>query len=356
MAVVVINSATNNVRANCQTVGISVTHGFTLQNGDILYAFVGQGDDPPTVSPVWTGSAGTWTEIYNNQASTGSDRAFGILRHTVTDAGSEPSSYTFTRNNNATDNLVAAVVQVRGADTTTPDDTTPVGVISTNDFTPNAPDIDTVTTDALILTAHLAAGTAAQYTGGDARTAGAPAEAVLVDSDVYSNGVNISSIFLEVAKWENTGSPGTKTIGSWTGTADDSTSEYVVVTLAIRPTTASTASDTQSLYLKGLSTITDTQAIYVSGQDSLSDTQSIYLLAIGSSTDTQPLYLKGAVSLDDSQSIYLKGSINVADTQAIYINAVVSGTDVADTQGVYLKGSINVDDTQAIYEIGRAHV
>src|SRR3972149_912430 len=98
----VIASAKNNVRANAQTTGIVVTHGFTLVNGDVLYAFLGQGDDPGTA---WTSSG--WSELANGAGSTGNDMAMGVMRKVITNAAGEPASYTFTRDNNAVDNLAA---------------------------------------------------------------------------------------------------------------------------------------------------------------------------------------------------------------------------------------------------------
>src|SRR3990172_430345 len=264
MAATVIASAKNNVRANAQTTGVVVTHGFSLVNGDVLYAFLGQGDDPGTV---WaSASGGTWTSVAFGASATGNDRAIGVLRRVVTNAGGEPSTYTFTINNNAVENLAAIVVQVRGASTSTPEDATPTVNFGSNDFTPVAVSIDTVTANALVLTAHLGSGTATQYGGGDARPAGAPGGGgySIVNSEVFYDGTNIQSIFLEVAKNEDVGSPGTKSPGTWTGTADDSSSEWHVVTVAVRPlasltiactTATSAATAVTATVVPGLKTI-----------------------------------------------------------------------------------------------------
>ena len=232
----VIASAKNSARANTTTVGVTVTHGFTLANGDVLFAFLGQGDDPGTG---WTDSATAWTQIANQATSTGNDRASGVLRKVITNAAGEPSTYTFRRvANSATDNLVAIVVQVRGADTATPEDATATVAQGSNDFTPAAVAIDTATDDSLILTAHLAAGAAGDYSGANTRTAGAPSGSGygIVNSQAFDDGSNTFALFLEVAQNGSVGAAGTKTPGTWTGSADDATSEYDVITVAVRST------------------------------------------------------------------------------------------------------------------------
>ena len=158
-----ILAASNAARANTQTVGVTVTHGWssgagTLADGDVLYAFLGMGDDPGTG---WVDSLSAWTALTstNQVTSTGNDRSSGVLRKVITDAATEPSTYTFRRSgNSATDNIAAIVVRVRGADTTTPEDATPTASQGSNDFTPAGVNIDTATDGALILTFHLASG------------------------------------------------------------------------------------------------------------------------------------------------------------------------------------------------------
>lgn len=226
-----------SVRANAQTTGVTVTHGLTLANGDVLYAFLGQGDDlpdPPTADGWASSSGGTWIQRANAQTGLGNDRAAGVLRRVVTDAGSEPASYTFTRlENNATDNLIVCVVQVRGGDTTTPEDaTTVIDETVTDDFTPDHPAITTNTDNALVLIAHLGVGITFVY---DSAVAGAPAGYTLVDSGFYDDDANFSELFLAVAVLADAGAAGSKDPGSWTHTGGDAADDGVVMSVAVKP-------------------------------------------------------------------------------------------------------------------------
>lgn len=231
MALSVIASAKNNVRNNTQTTGVTVTHGFTLANGDVLYAFLGMGDDPGTG---WVDSAGTWTQLANQNGSSGNDMAMGVMRKIITNAAGEPSTYTFRRSgNNATDNLVAIVVQVRGADPNAPEDqTTQISAYGTDDFTPDNVDITTQTNNAMVLVAHLASFTLAQWD--TAHSAGAPNGYSNVNSENFDDNTNTFSLFLEVAADTDVGNAGTQNIGSWTGTGDAG-AEYITAAVAVKP-------------------------------------------------------------------------------------------------------------------------
>ena len=231
-------AASNSARANTQTVGVTVTHGWssgagTLADGDVLYAFLGMGDDPGTG---WVDSLSAWTALTSTDqaSSTGNDRSSGVLRKVITNAAAEPSNYTFRRSgNSATDNIAAIVVRVRGADTTTPEDATPTTNQGSNDFTPTGVNIVTATDGALVLTFHLASGAVGTFAGANVRTPGAPSGFNLEKSEVFDNSSNTFSIFLEVAS-KTAGAAGTVAIGAWTGSADDSASEYDVCTVAVR--------------------------------------------------------------------------------------------------------------------------
>lgn len=221
----VIASAKNFDLANAQNTGISVTHGFTLQNNDVLYAFLAQGDDQGTG---WASSSGgTWTQLANQATTAGDDMASGVLRRVVTNAAGEPAAYVFTRSNwDSLENLAVLVVQVRGANTTTPEDTTATTATGIDDFTPLGANITTTTDKCLILTYHYGKVSA------NKTAAGAPSGFQLVNSQ-QSNLVTFAN-FQEVARAIKSPA-GTVTVGNWTGTPDDSTSEWHVITVAVRP-------------------------------------------------------------------------------------------------------------------------
>lgn len=212
----VIATAKNNVNADADGTGITVTHGFTLANNDVLYAVVAQGDDPGTAFA--SSSGGTWSAIVAFQSTaTGTDRAAQVLRRVVTNAGGEPATYTFTvTGSTGTETLVAIVVQVRGANTTTPEDASTTTSDIIDDFTPDNVTITTATNNALVLIAHLGAEGSTQF---DPKTGGAPSGWTLHNTETFDDGVTNNSLFLEVASKVQT-TAGLVTPGAWTGTPD----------------------------------------------------------------------------------------------------------------------------------------
>lgn len=229
-AVSIIASAKNNAFADPDTVGVTVTHGFTLQNDDVLYAFVAQGDDLGTTFV--SSSGGEWTQLAFNASPSGNDRAFGVLRRVVTNAAGEPSSYQFTMSGNTggSDPFAAVVVQVRGADTTTPEDATTTVANVMDDFTPANVTITTVSSDVLVLIAHEAAGLVDTMS---TKTTGVPSGWSLVNSELFANGVNATEQLVTVAS-KTQASPDTVTPGSWTGTPDDAINDGTTVAVAIK--------------------------------------------------------------------------------------------------------------------------
>jgi len=226
-------SASANVRA-VGTTGISVTHGFTLTNNEVVYAFCGQGDD---VGSAWaSASGGTWTQLANRESTSGADQALGVLRRVITDAAGEPSSYTFTRTGNSgTDNFVVVVLQVAGADTSTPEDATTTIDGGQDDTTPDNVDITTNTDNAMVLCAHLLSTFKGDWSQ---PTAGAPSTYTNVNDDSFDNSVNNMSIFIEVAKDEDVGSAGAQAIGSWTTTGGSAEDEFGTTAVAVKPASA----------------------------------------------------------------------------------------------------------------------
>jgi hypothetical protein len=139
-------------------------------------------------------------------------------------------------NTTGVSNLAVIVVQVRGADTTTPEDATTTTTAGTNDFTPANATITTVTNDALILiakTCSLPDGVAA------GKTAGAPSGWNLTNSEKFTAGVDLFEILLEVADKVQVVAD-VVTPGDWTSSPDDATADWITVAVAIRPLTGGT--------------------------------------------------------------------------------------------------------------------
>lgn len=230
MPIEVIATATNDVNANAETTGISVTHGFTLVNGDVLVAVVGQGDDIGTSI-----TSSGWTAISTFHAQAGfEDRAAQALRKVITDAGSEPSSYTFIVNgNNALENLVAHIIQVRGVNTTTPEDATTTELSDglENDNTPDHISITTATDGALVLIYQIAVTALATWEG---YTAGAPSGYTTRGSDFHSEGTGSNSVWLQAASLLTT-TAGTYDPGVWTTTPDTAILDNILFSVAMRP-------------------------------------------------------------------------------------------------------------------------
>ena len=227
--------------------GVTTTHGFTLANGDVLYAFIYRGTadlgaSPDTISGF---ACSGWTSLGFAQASAGNDGAIGVLRKVITDAGSEPSSYTFTATGDTQPTNPPAqaqcIVQVRGADTATPEDaTTQVSAQVTNDFTPDNIDITTATATALVLAAHGASFGASEVSTGI--TFGAPSDYTLLGSGaVASNGTGAPRDVSLAVAYRLPGSAGAQAIGSWTHSPDDATREGHTAAVAVKEAVASSS-------------------------------------------------------------------------------------------------------------------
>jgi uncharacterized repeat protein (TIGR01451 family) len=222
----VVASASNTV-SGPGAAGVSVTHGFTLANGDILYAFVFSADDPGSWGST---SGGTWSKLAEASDSGGADRIGAVLRRVVTNAAAEPASYTFVNPGGSNVKMAVMIVQVRGGDTTTPEDATTTSSIAQNDFTPDNADSATSTTGALLLAVHFAVNSNGFL---DTKAAGAPAGFTLIGSTLGTAGSG-NDIFGEAAFRAET-TAGAQVIGAWTGAPNDSTAEYITFAVAVKP-------------------------------------------------------------------------------------------------------------------------
>jgi hypothetical protein len=228
MALTFVDSAEAALRADGDTVGITVTHGFTMQDGDVLYAFLSRSDD---LGEPWVLSG--WTLLFSQASTTGNDMMSTALRKVITNAAGEPASYTFLTSAGAgTNQQTAVIVQVRGANTTTPEDAQISDYVEiANDFTPFASDgsgIIVNTTGALILAVHHAS----MNDGVTGKTPGAPSTMTIADGIESVLAGQLGS-FTEVAYKENMSATFAQT--SWTGTPTDSTSEAHVGWVTVNP-------------------------------------------------------------------------------------------------------------------------
>jgi hypothetical protein len=232
MALVFVDSAEAALRADGDTVGITVTHGFTLQDGDVLYVFLARSDD---LGEPWALSG--WDNIMSIAGTTGNDIMCSALRKVITNAAGEPSSYQFlTAAGAGTNQQTAVMVQVRGADTTTPEDAQMADWLGTsNNFNPSDDDPGsgiTVNTDgAMIIAAHAAS----MNDGVTGKTPGAPSGMTLADGIESVLAGQLGS-FMEVAYDENQ-TVGTVTGQTWTATPNDATSESYRCWITVKPAT-----------------------------------------------------------------------------------------------------------------------
>lgn len=260
------------------TDGLSITHGFTLQNGDVLYAFFTQNDDTGT-----SVSCSDWTALTFTATATQDDILTSTLRKVITNAAGEPSSYTFVVNDNTgLDHMCVILVQLRGVDTTTPEDSTSQVSTGVDDFTPDNVNITTSTSGAMVLIAHA---TNLPNDTSATKTAGAPSGYTLIDSTYDSAGTGLES-WLSVA-YATPASTGSQNIGSWTNSPDDSTSEYHTIAVAVKPSPTIKIAQLKPIVNDSTSvteSITSTGTLNISKSESVTVTEdkTINIPAVGS--------------------------------------------------------------------------
>lgn len=225
MSLTVVDSAVAT-GAVVGTTGLAVTHGFTLQDGDVLYCWTGRGDDAGTAYAC-TG----WTQLTYREASLGDDRSAAWLRKVITNAAGEPSSYTFTNTGDGgNDNQYAIIVQMRDVNST-PEDAATVNGDAGATLNPDQTDITTVTDGAIVLAGmHISsgAGTLTSNVGG------APSGCTLLEYGIGNNGAN-PDVFGAVA-WKAMPTAGGSGIGVWTNTGTGN--DTILGTVAVRPAPA----------------------------------------------------------------------------------------------------------------------
>lgn len=161
---------------------VSISKPSSVSNGDYLVVIIGADDDAPSIAP-----PGDWTLADADISSSGNDRQIAICYKKITDAGSEPSTYTFTLGSG--DNAAWWIGALSGVDQDTPEDEAFSGNSTTrpNDQSPVTPTITTANNNCFVL-----AGWATNYcTATD--LPGSPWASRLDDSKIGSVCVNVVS-------------------------------------------------------------------------------------------------------------------------------------------------------------------
>lgn len=218
----IVGNSGNAVTAAGST-GITIQKPDGARPGDLIFAFLNSTTTTMT-GGLWSVPVGTFGTTVDNGAMTGgNDRQRGVFCHTV--VGNEPPEFTFTSSITATSNITGILVLVRGGENA---DVAAVIANGTNDATPAALAITPVSPYVLVFQALGLSSNAAVA----AKTGGAPANYTLLDYRSQVDG-SVFGNHLAVAYQEQTDPTATGT-DAWTTTADDATSEWWTVSVAVK--------------------------------------------------------------------------------------------------------------------------
>jgi len=208
--ITIIGVTSNSVNTNTQ---LTINKPSGIENGDVLFAFIVKNDDP-----IITGPAG-WTQNTQQDTTAGDDLASGIWYKVVTDAASEPASYTWTGDN---EEWSGGIIALRGVNTTYVIDTATVQNAGQDSANPVCPSITTTTNCAMVFTCVGMTGTVSSST--------APAGSTKQFSIYVGTGANgansLCSNYVQIIP----GPTGTK---QWT-TNGDGTNEWHTYQIAFR--------------------------------------------------------------------------------------------------------------------------
>lgn len=244
MAITLIDSAKNASYVVGST-GVVVTHGMTIADNDVLLALNG------CAFTNLSAFASTGFDVVPSsylEAVAGNDRTSALL--TKVGGGSEPSSYTFTRTGDTQSNSHGVLIaQLRGVDTANIIDAGGVGTDAQNTFTPNPPDVTTVTDDAMTITTLVMvnAGAAEDLA---AMTVVAPSGFTLIDSQIGTDASTDFDVLVAMA-YRIEGAAGAKTVGAWQNTGGNAAWDSIVTTLAIRAASTSPGGATVPTFIGG---------------------------------------------------------------------------------------------------------
>lgn len=161
--------ATDQVADTASVTSVSLSKPAGLADNDVVYIYVASDQGVNYVHTV-TG----FTQVLNGGSSAGRDCGATWLRKVITDASSEPASWTV--NSDTADAMAAVLIVVRGADLTTPEDVsgfTAGGTTGGNDGDPSesAHEVTTTVNGCILLRAYSGSGytiaTSSQLSGSD---------------------------------------------------------------------------------------------------------------------------------------------------------------------------------------------
>jgi hypothetical protein len=217
----------------------------SLAAGDVVVIVMGK----PRAVGLFAQVAPTsgWTLEGNEQATGPSpDQTRVVAVKRITAPGSEPTSWEFDRGSSGEQYWSAITLVLRGVD---PLDTLDAAIVTANgndDLTPDAPDVTTVTANALVVTGHFS-GTAYADRSSSV-TPGAPSGFTLV-------GMAAQVMCLLAVAYRTEATAGAKTYGSWTHSPDNAGDDYQTFTLAIRPAPGGGVSGVRASDYDALSTL-----------------------------------------------------------------------------------------------------
>lgn len=217
MAFTVPATSTANATA-AGTTGITITKPTGLQDDDILYVAIGRDYSKQAFT------CSGWTLLDEAETTGGRDFGSYILRKVISDASSEPASYTFVTIDTGSRDMAAVMLIVRGGDTSTPEDATTTSSDGTNDDTPDSPTIITNTDGALVLPICL-------LVHNTSITIVTPTSFTLADSENYEGGVSVN-VGIAYATQASAGASGTN---NWPNTGGSGGAEWHTYTVAVKP-------------------------------------------------------------------------------------------------------------------------
>ncbi|HWU86964.1 MAG TPA: VCBS repeat-containing protein, partial [Kofleriaceae bacterium] len=196
--------------------GLTIARPGSLQDGDVLYAFVSKSDNAGVLA-----TPAGWTQLGQWRTVPGHKVASGVWRKVVTVAAAEPTSYLWTFASTATQMMSGYVVAVRGANTTAPEDVQVVHADGTANPTPSSPAATTARSSALVLLHQ-------SLTSGALATVVAPAGTTLLQSNQAADGNSGLAYFIQAI-------PGSTGVKTWPNLGGSGDAAWHTLTVAVRP-------------------------------------------------------------------------------------------------------------------------
>lgn len=212
MAITVIATAEDNLSTGSV---LTITHGFTILSGDVIFAWLGKDND---LGGDWTCDNETFVNLSNQNTTAGRNLNSGVLRR-VCDGG-EPAALEFSTTHG--EQKYGLLIQLRGVDNTTPEDVTLDHSTGTNDGTPDSQSITPANDGCEILYGAFISGASGMTLNQVSGTDG-----IVTTGNVSGFGIQLS--------YELQASAAATGLQTHPNTPDNSSSEWHVITVAVRP-------------------------------------------------------------------------------------------------------------------------